>query len=133
MNSRNCLIGTVLAGICISMTGCMSVSVGMGREAKVRSGGLVDGYVACNGIRPYDGEILEADLLGEGNERWGELASLDIWPIGGVGVSFIGARLKVLPFEAGFGIFGYSPSPERYPKKEKKECESPEPNAEETP
>ncbi|MBN1518415.1 hypothetical protein JXA32_17770 [Candidatus Sumerlaeota bacterium] len=74
-------------------------------------------YMAGNGIRPYDGMILEAGVISD-DDRWGDIVSLDIWPIGGVGVSFIGAKVKLLPFEIGFGVLGYDPEPETYSKKE---------------
>ena len=117
MNMKKWMIGAVMAGMCVSLTGCLSVQIGSKDSTKVKSDGLVDGYMACNGIRPFDGTIIDADLLSSGSERWGELLSLDVWPIGGFGISFIGARVKLLPFEAGFGMFGYSPRPEVYEKK----------------
>ena len=125
MKNRKWITGVVLVGLCAGMSGCLSVQVGSKESSKVKTSGLVDGYVACNGIRPYDGIFIDADALSQGSERWGDLLSLDVWPIGGVGISFIGARIKILPFEAGFGLFGESPRPENY-FKEQVELEVPE-------
>jgi len=113
--------GIILAGLCVGMTGCASFSVGSDKNPpQVKSEGLLSSYMAINGFRPYDGKILEAGLLSK-NDRWGNVASLDIWPIGGIGVSLIGAKVKLLPFEIGLGVLGYEPKPEVY---RKKKCEA---------
>jgi hypothetical protein len=87
---------------------------------QTKSNRLVNAYFSCNGVRPYNGTIVEVGALGTPN-RWGDIVSVDIWPLGGFGVSPIGGRIKVLPLEAGFGTLGYEPKPEGYPKKEEKE------------
>ncbi|MBN2684227.1 MAG: hypothetical protein JXR40_03010 [Pontiellaceae bacterium] len=107
--------GGFAAGImcCMAMGCSTSFSIsGDKSPVRVKSSGLVHSYAACNGIRPYDGTVLDAGIFGD--NRWGEIASLDVWPIGGVWVSFIGARIKLLPFELGAGVFGYDPEPEEY-------------------
>lgn len=123
MNLKSWTGGFAIGMFCCISAGCstsFSVS-GDKSPVRVKSSGIVHSYAACNGIRPYDGTIVDAGIFDD--NRWGEIASLDVWPIGGVGVSFIGARIKLLPFELGAGIFGYDPEPEVYPKKEVPECD----------
>ena len=110
--------------ICLGLTGCASLTVGT-RDSppQVRSQGLLNSYLAFNGFRPYDRTFIDAGILSD-NDRWGSIASLDIWPIGGMGVSFVGARMKLLPFEIGVGVLGYEPEPECYKKsREKLACD----------
>ena len=115
-------VNSVMIGaLCIGVTGCASFTVGTGKNRpQLKSEGVLNGYMACNGFRPYDGKILEAGVLSD-NDRWGNVVSLDLWPIGGVGVSLIGAKIKILPFELGVGVLGHDPEPEPYPKKVKNE------------
>jgi len=110
----NCMVIGVL---CISVTGCAGLTVGK-NPPRLESKPLLKGYMVYNGFRPYDGKILETGVLSK-NDRWGDIVSLDLWPIGGVGVSFIGAKIKLLPFEIGFGVFGHDPEPESYSKEDK--------------
>jgi hypothetical protein len=117
--AASCLAAMAMVG---GLAGC-STSLSVSEDKKppqIKSAGLIDSYVACNGFRPYDGTFFEAEILDE-DSRWGGLASLDVWPIGGVGISVIGARIKILPFEAGLGILGYNPEPESYWKNKKPE------------
>jgi hypothetical protein len=105
---------------CLLYMGCGGLKVMSGEDSpQFESKGLVNGYFACNGIRPYNGTIVEAGALGASN-RWGDIASVDGWPIGGFGVSFIGCRIKLLACEAGLGMLGYHPEPEDYPIKKEK-------------
>ena len=114
----------VIAVLCASVTGCASVTVGTDKNPpQLKSQGALNGYMACNGFRPYDGKILEAGILSD-TDRWGNLVSVDLWPIGGVGVSFIGAIIKLLPFEFGLGVLGYDPKPVSYPKEKRPEEKS---------
>ena len=100
---------------CISLISHAGSSVMADEEPPLfQSDGLVNGYFAFNGIRPYNGTIFEAGALGASN-RWGDIASVDGWPLGGFGVSLIGCRIKLLPLESGFGMLGYHPQPEEYP------------------
>jgi hypothetical protein len=106
---------------CLSFISCASLKAMSGEDPPhFKSEGIVNGYIAFNGIRPFDGTIIEAGLLGTSN-RWGDIASVDGWPAGGFGVSFIGCRIKILAWEAGIGMLGYNPRPEVYPMKEEKE------------
>ena len=112
----------VAAGVlCVSITGCISVTVSSESSVEAECDGLLNGYATCNGIRPYDGTLIEAGCLSF-NDRWGDVVSLDIWPIGGVGVGLIGAQVKLLPFEAGIGLLGYDPQPEVYTHQPSDEC-----------
>lgn len=122
MKRMSWFCGLAVGVLLCNVTGCstrLSVS-GEKKPLQVSSSGVVDAYAACNGFRPYDGTILEAGVL-DGDSRWGNLASLDVWPVGGLGISTIGARVKILPFELGFGILGYEPEPETYCRKRKPE------------
>ena len=103
------LVGTAM------LVGC-SLKMGPRTEpSRIQMDGLGTAYAAVCGIRPYDGTILEANIL-EG-KRDGEILSLDIWPLGGVGIGLIGARAQVLPLEAAAGLLFYQPQPVQYESK----------------
>jgi hypothetical protein len=70
---------------------------------------LADGLLTTDGLREYDGNIIDFNFLGTG-ERKGELFSIEIWPYATVGIGLFGARVQVLPLELGAGILFYEPS-----------------------
>ena len=91
-------------------SGCLSVNVGTEKSGPghVRMGGLVSGLADLNGISAYDGTLLRFGLL-TNTPREGELIGLDIWPLAGVGIGFIGARVQLLPLQIGIGTLCYEP------------------------
>ncbi len=91
-------------------SGCLSVNVGTEKSGpgRVRMGGLVSGVADLNGISAYDGTLIRFGLL-TNTPREGELVGLDIWPLAGVGVGFIGARVQLLPLQIGIGTLCYEP------------------------
>lgn len=96
-----------LAAVLIAplFTGCISLTVGTSKETTgLEMNGPATGFADLNGIRPWDGTILRAHLLDDG-----ELISLGVWPLAEVGIGLIGARAQVLPLEAGVGMLFYSP------------------------
>lgn len=109
---------------CVLLSGCASFTVGTDKNPpRIKSEGVANGYLCYNGFRKYDGKIIEASVLSD-NDRWGDIFSLEIWPVGGMGISLVGTRVKILPFELGLGVLGYEPKPENYGK------EKPEPTSE---
>jgi len=34
-----------------------------------------------------------------------------LWPLGGIGIGFVGARVKILPIEFALGVLGYDATP----------------------
>lgn len=105
-----CSAGVVLSAVLL-FSGCVSLRVGGGPDAEASvAAGLVNGYVSANAIRPYDGDILTLGIL-PGYGATGELASIDVWPLAGVGIGFLGARAHVLMLEASLGILFYHPRP----------------------
>lgn len=115
MDTKNTIAVALVAIIGCQLMGCttkLSVS-GDKKPLQIKSAGIVNSYAACNGFRPYDGTIIEAGIFNS-SDRWGNLASLDVWPLGGIGLSAVGARVKILPFEVGVGILGCDPRPEYY-------------------
>lgn len=107
----------VLIGVfCICMTGCATFNMGVDKNPpQIKADGILNGYMAYNGFRPYDGNIFDAHILSD-NGQPGEMVSINLWPVGGVGVGLVGARVKVLPFEIGLGVLGEYPEPENYEK-----------------
>lgn len=98
-----CLLPTMLAS-------CLSVQLGTeDRPSRLQMDGLASGYATIEAFPKYDGNILKAGLFQE-SARDGEWASIDIWPLGGIGVGFIGARVRVLFFEVGLGVLAYTPT-----------------------
>ena len=55
--------------------------------------------------------IFEAGIFGAA--RCGEIATLDLWPLFGVGVGLAGVRIRILPFEFAIGTLFYHPKPPR--------------------
>ncbi len=101
--------------LAVLLPACTSIRIGTddpeGRG--IRVDGLVDGYANFDGLERYDGEILYAGIFG--SAQGDDLATLDIWPLGGVGVGLAGARVRFLPLELGLGTLGYDPHPFRTP------------------
>ena len=96
---------------CLMHVGCLSLQLGTdSNPPQLNARGLVNGHFTATGFEPYDGKIMKAGIFGDA-DRPGELASLDVWPIGGLGVGFVGGRIRILPVEMGFGILGYDPKP----------------------
>ena len=71
----------------------------------------LDGYFNTDGLREYDGDIIDLSILGTG-ARKGELLHVGIWPFVGVGVGALGVRIQILPFDFGLGTIFYEPSAE---------------------
>lgn len=118
----------------LMLSGCVSVKVGAKTEpSRLEFDGLGTAYAAVNGVRPYDGTFLRANLLSS-HRNDGEVASFEVWPICGAGVGLAGARINVFPIEVGAGILFYEPKPKNYfeqaeCKEKKKECEDSEAEA----
>jgi len=58
----------------------------------------------------FDGNVVKVGFLHD-NGRPGELAYADVWPLAGVGVGFVGARLRILFLEVGLGALCYDAVP----------------------
>lgn len=69
----------------------------------------IDGYFNFDGLREYDGNIVNFSFLGTG-ARKGELIHLEVWPFAGVGVGLAGFRVQLLPIDLGLGTLFYTPS-----------------------
>lgn len=87
---------------------CIGVSVGTDDDEFFRMRGLGTAYAALPGIDDYDGKIIRLGLLSR-SPAGAQLAGIDIWPLLSVGIGFVGARVRVLPFEIGAGILFYEP------------------------
>ena len=106
---------STLAPLLLAGVGCTSLSIGTDpdQDAGLEFRGLLNGHANVNGLSAYDGTLLQAGILGGAGGD--DLATLEIWPIGGVGVGLAGARVRVLPFELGLGTLFYDPEPFRSP------------------
>jgi len=105
-------VGVVCAIAVVLLGGCISLKIGTEtRPSCLKMEGLADGYVSLSALHGYNGTILDFGLLNESLRR-GEILSLDVWPLAGVGVGVVGARVRVLPMEAGLGVLWYNPKPE---------------------
>ena len=120
------LLGYVLFGLLtFNLTGCLSFSVGVEKNPpEIKSTGIVSTHLALDDIRPFNGKLIEGGVL-SGGQRWGNLVSLDIWPVGGLGLGLLGVRMKLLFLEAGVGFFGYDAQPRDFPIRGRK-TEAPE-------
>jgi hypothetical protein len=77
----------------------------------IKTTGVVNSYAAVNGFRPYESQLGAVEIL-DGDGRWGEVVSVDLFGLGGLGVGFVGVRLKLLPFETGIDVIGEVKGPE---------------------
>ena len=113
MTRRKLTIPT-LALCAALLPGCLSLSLRTEQhDPALAVSGIVDGYVTPDALGSYDGELLHAGLFGS-SARKGEIASLDVWPLFGVGIGVVGARVRVLPIEAALGTLFYEPSRPRH-------------------
>jgi hypothetical protein len=71
----------------------------------------IDGYFHTDGLREYDGNIVDVTFLGTG-ARKGELLHVELWPFAGVGIGLFGFRVQLLPLDFGVGTLLYEPSAE---------------------
>lgn len=79
----------------------------------IKTTGVINSYAAVNGFRPYAKQLGALEIL-DGNGRWGEIVSVDLFGLGGFGVGLVGVRLKLLPFETGIDVIGDVKGPENY-------------------
>jgi hypothetical protein len=101
---------TLLLPLSLSLftASCIGVSVGTDDDEFFRMRGLGTAYAAVPGIDDYDGKIIRLGLLSR-SPPGAQLAGIDIWPLLSVGIGFVGARVRVLPFEIGAGVLFYEP------------------------
>lgn len=93
------------------LVSCFSLSIGTKKDpSRIQMKGLASAYASADWIEPYDGTVMRAGIFSE-SDRDGEWASVDIWPLGGVGVGLVGARVRLLFFEIGAGVLAYKPQP----------------------
>jgi hypothetical protein len=117
MNKSHLLIVALCLGVC-SGPSCTLLSGGVGTHPpQVYTDGLVNSSVALTGIGPYDNRFFHASVLSH-DGRFGGIASLEVWPLGGVGIGFAGARVKILPLEIAIGVLGYDAAPVGNPDSE---------------
>ncbi len=67
-------------------------------------------YFKVSQIPDYNGTILGAHIFRSG-QHTGEIASLWAWPVGGLDVGLLGARLKLFGMETGAGTLFFQPEP----------------------
>ncbi len=96
-------------GLCL-LAGACAVSQDVdARGTTVYADGVVDGFIGFDGLTPWSGKIFHFGALGSADD--GEIVSMDVWPLVGVGVGVAGARARVLPLEVGPGVLFYDPTP----------------------
>lgn len=107
--------------VLLSTPGCISIRVGTDPDSDaIRMDGIGSAYATASALSEFDGTIFEAGIFGAA--RRGEIATLDLWPLFGVGVGLAGVRIRILPFEFAIGTLFYHPKPPRS-KREKWEDE----------
>ena len=104
---------SLLLGLLLLTPSCISFRLSAEDDPSIRASGIGTAYAGYSGFDEWDGSIIKLGLFG-GDGRAGEFFSLDIWPLGGVGLGLAGARVRVLPFEVGAGALLYHP---KLPKK----------------
>jgi hypothetical protein len=102
-------LSTLLLAVLFLAPGCISFRLSAESDPSIRASGLGNAYAGYSGVDEWDGDIIKLGLLG-GHGRDGEIFSLDIWPLGGVGIGLAGARVRILPIEFGAGALFYKPT-----------------------
>jgi hypothetical protein len=117
-------LGALLA--CTSS--CVHVNVGTESEFfDVDS--PVSAYGTVDALEDWDGDVLDMGVFSDHRGR-NEIFHLELGPLFGFGVGFVGARVRVLPLEFGAGSLFYDARPrrtvvvERAPEKEVEETEA---------
>ncbi|MHC4078255.1 MAG: hypothetical protein ACYST0_07410, partial [Planctomycetota bacterium] len=87
-----------LLALLLITPGCITFRLSAEDDPSLKMSGLGTAYAGYSGFDEWDGNLISLGLLG-GSGRAGEFFSLDIWPLGGVGVGVAGARVRVLPLE----------------------------------
>lgn len=100
-----------LAGaLAVPLLGCVSIKAGNGPGASlVRMDGPINAHVAA-GPPARTGSLVNVGVL-RNTARPGEVVSVDVWPLFGVGVGVVGVRASVLGLEVGIGSLFYDPQP----------------------
>jgi hypothetical protein len=122
----------VLACVSASLLLGCSVRVGARPDSKgIDVSGLAGGYASVNGIRPYDGTIVEMALFEESRRsREFEVASLEVWPLAGLGVGLAGARAQLLFLDVGLGVIAYKPKAPQWSRESEEPPKAEEPGKE---
>ena len=108
-----------LAVVLVLSGGCIRLKAGFYPESyKADFQGWFKGYASYKEMPKWDGALLKIATFDD-SERPGELLTLDIPFLAGVGIGPIGARIRILPFALGVGTIAYDPKP-HYDKAEKK-------------
>ncbi|MCX8044820.1 MAG: hypothetical protein N3B18_11945 [Desulfobacterota bacterium] len=117
MRWQNCA-GMIILVACLS--GCIRFTAGVHSESYTpRFRGWVKGYATHKAMTEYDGTILTIATFDD-SQHPGELLSVDLWPLAGIGIGPLGARIRLLPFGLGFGTIAYDPNPQPLPVQKKK-------------
>jgi hypothetical protein len=108
--------------LALPLAGCLSIKAGNGPGAAlVRMDGPIQAHVAA-GPPARGSSYVNVGVL-RGTQRDGELVSVDVWPLFGVGVGIVGARASILGLEVGVGSLFYDPQP---PEADSDDAETPE-------
>lgn len=105
----NRLLSPLPLALLLSLTSCFSLRIGGGDhddDGFFEIDGVADAYADTYSWSDYDGPPVDIGVLSFNN---GEVASVDLGPIFGVGVGLAGFRLRVFPFDVGLGTLFYDP------------------------
>jgi len=112
----------LLAAVLVLTSGCIRLKTGFYPESyKADFQGWFKGYASYKEMPTWDGTFLKIATFDD-NERPGEMLTLDIPFLAGVGIGLLGARVRILPFALGVGTIAYDPKP--HTKAEKKELKT---------
>jgi hypothetical protein len=101
----------LLALLLVLTSGCIRFKTGFYPESyKADFQGWFKCYGSYKEMPKWDGTILKIATFDE-DTRPGELLTIDIPFLAGVGIGPIGARVRILPFALGVGTIAYDPKP----------------------
>lgn len=90
--------------------GCR-IDAGAARDpdrVQVKGPGVI--YATADAWRRWNGNVFELGLFNE-SERDGEIVSLDLGPLAGIGFGFVGLRVRLLMLEVGAATLCHDPLP----------------------
>ncbi len=96
-------------GACAALSACTTANVNL-EDRTAFPDPSFDYHVGFDGMTDYDGNLLDARILGDGSGN-GSIASVDLGPLAGVSVGLAGFNVRVLPLELGLGIGWYRSAP----------------------
>ncbi len=102
----------------VALQGCECLRVGTSEShTALEMTGLVDGYVSVAALHRPNGSVFQFGVF-SWSEQPGEVLSVNIWPVVGLGLGPFGGRVRLFMLEVATGFLWYHPRPSHGPARE---------------